>query len=331
MGIFSRHRSDDTDEDGTGTGTDDTGQVSQPKGDGPVTLADRTAPGGEGSPDTNQGKTEPMSPTPGPPGAAGRARPRHDERRPAADAQAPSHPAAAPLSPPGSYGGGDDGDAAARARRAGCAAARRTGRGSTPRRAPAVSAGRRAGAAELRRGAPGRRPERRLARRARRSRPTSRPVPPAWARPRPTRSTDLSSGHGDTGGAPAPGDAALARHVRVAAEGRGHPAAGGRPARVAVAPAVEPVSTAAADVPSAPLRGPDAGAAGQPGRHGRVPHGGARALRRAAGGRAPGRPGPDGARPQLAVRPGRARPRAARRRRHRGLLRGQDAVRHRLR
>ena len=56
MGIFSRRRKD--------SGTDGTGEVSQPQGDGPVTLADRTAPGGEGSPDTNQGKTEPMSPTP---------------------------------------------------------------------------------------------------------------------------------------------------------------------------------------------------------------------------------------------------------------------------
>ena len=52
MGIFSRRK---------GQSTDDAGQVSQPQGDGPVTLADRTAPGGEGSPDTNQGKTEPMS------------------------------------------------------------------------------------------------------------------------------------------------------------------------------------------------------------------------------------------------------------------------------
>ena len=32
-------------------------------GDGPVTLEDRTEPGGEGSPGSNQAKTEPMSPT----------------------------------------------------------------------------------------------------------------------------------------------------------------------------------------------------------------------------------------------------------------------------
>lgn len=36
-------------------------------GDGPVGLQDRTAPGGQGLPDTNQGKTEPMPATPGQP------------------------------------------------------------------------------------------------------------------------------------------------------------------------------------------------------------------------------------------------------------------------
>jgi hypothetical protein len=47
------------------------GSPSQPEGDGPVTLADRTEPGGKGSPDTNQAKTEPMSPSdqPDPEGA----------------------------------------------------------------------------------------------------------------------------------------------------------------------------------------------------------------------------------------------------------------------
>ena len=98
MGIFSRKRKDDT------------GQVSQPEGDGPVTLADRTAPGGEGSPDTNQGKTEPMSPTPDHPEPL--AAPDLEAMSAgAAAAQLPSHPAAAPLSPPGSYGGGDAGTA----------------------------------------------------------------------------------------------------------------------------------------------------------------------------------------------------------------------------
>jgi hypothetical protein len=96
MGIFSRRKD---------KSTDDAGQVSQPQGDGPVTLADRTAPGGEGSPDTNQGKTEPMSPTPDHPETP--AAPGLDEMSAgAAAAQLPSHPAAAPLSPAGSYGGG---------------------------------------------------------------------------------------------------------------------------------------------------------------------------------------------------------------------------------
>lgn len=36
-------------------------------GRGPVTLEDRTAPGGQASPDTNQGKAEPMPATPGDP------------------------------------------------------------------------------------------------------------------------------------------------------------------------------------------------------------------------------------------------------------------------
>lgn len=42
--------------------------VSSPedtRGEGTVGLPDRTAPGGQGSPDTNQSKTEPMPPTPG--------------------------------------------------------------------------------------------------------------------------------------------------------------------------------------------------------------------------------------------------------------------------
>ena len=100
MGIFSRRKD---------RRTDDVGEVSQPQGDGPVTLSDRTAPGGEGSPDTNQGKTEPMSPTPDHPEPL--AAPSLEEMSVgAAAAQLPSHPAAAPLSPPGSYGGGALGD-----------------------------------------------------------------------------------------------------------------------------------------------------------------------------------------------------------------------------
>ena len=107
MGIFSRRKDHDSEDGGTGDGTGtDTGQVSQPQGDGPVTLSDRTQPGGEGSPDTNQGKTEPMSPTPDHPEPL--AVPDLDDMSVgAAAAQLPSHPAAAPLSPPGSYAGGD--------------------------------------------------------------------------------------------------------------------------------------------------------------------------------------------------------------------------------
>jgi len=96
MGFFSRK------------GKDDVGRVSEPQGDGPVTLSDRTAPGGEGSPDTNQGKTEPMSPTPDHPETPV-APELEDMSAGAAAAQLPSHPAAAPLSPPGSYAGGDVG------------------------------------------------------------------------------------------------------------------------------------------------------------------------------------------------------------------------------
>lgn len=88
-----------------GISQQDGGQVSQPEGDGPVTLSDRTEPGGSGSPDTNQGKIEPMSSTPDHPETL--AGPELSDLSPgAADPEAPSHPDAAPQSPPGSYGGG---------------------------------------------------------------------------------------------------------------------------------------------------------------------------------------------------------------------------------
>jgi hypothetical protein len=54
MGIFSRKKDDQP------------GAPSQPEdleGDGPVTLEGRIEPGGQGSPDTNQGKAEPMDVT----------------------------------------------------------------------------------------------------------------------------------------------------------------------------------------------------------------------------------------------------------------------------
>ena len=87
MGIFQRDKGHDADQPGA---------ASQPEdlaGDGPVTIEDRTEPGGQGSPDTNQGKTEPMSPTtehPEPLGA-----PDLDSMNVgAADPQSPRHPGA---------------------------------------------------------------------------------------------------------------------------------------------------------------------------------------------------------------------------------------------
>ncbi len=69
-------------------------QVSEPTGDGPVTLEQRTEPGGQGSPDTNQGKAEPLSPTPDHPEPL--AVPQlSDLNVGAGDPQAASHPAAA--------------------------------------------------------------------------------------------------------------------------------------------------------------------------------------------------------------------------------------------
>ena len=99
MGIFSRRKSSDV---------SDVGVVSEPEGDGPVTLSDRTEPGGEGSPDTNQGKTEPMSPTPDHPEPLA-VPDLADMSVAAAPAQLPSHPAAERVVPHGSYAGGDAG------------------------------------------------------------------------------------------------------------------------------------------------------------------------------------------------------------------------------
>lgn len=101
MGIFSRKK-DKADAD-TGVGA-----VSQPEGDGPITLADRTAPGGQGSPDTNQAKTEPLSPTPDHPEPLA-VPDLADMSAGLAPEQVPNHPAAARTAPAGSYGGGDAG------------------------------------------------------------------------------------------------------------------------------------------------------------------------------------------------------------------------------
>ena len=61
-------------------------------GDGPVTLSDRVEPGGEGSPGSNQGKAEPMSPT-GTHSEPMAVPSLEDMNVGYADPQAPSHPA----------------------------------------------------------------------------------------------------------------------------------------------------------------------------------------------------------------------------------------------
>lgn len=76
------------------SGKDEPGGPSQPEGDGPLTLDDRTEPGGQGSPDTNQGRTEPMSPTPDHPEPAVDLPTLGEMSVGSADPQAPSHPAA---------------------------------------------------------------------------------------------------------------------------------------------------------------------------------------------------------------------------------------------
>lgn len=67
------------------------------QGDGPVTLEDRTEPGGQGSPDTNQAKAEPTVPatTEHPAPAEPDTRSIDDMNVGSADPQAPRHPAAA--------------------------------------------------------------------------------------------------------------------------------------------------------------------------------------------------------------------------------------------
>ena len=158
------------------------GSVSQPEGDGPVELSDRTEPGGQGSPDTNQAKTEPMSPTP-------------DHPEPvavvtlasmnvgSADPQAPAHPAAA--APTAGFGGtppqepsGPDADAQRGASSTGTAQRAPGSLGDAPE-GEAFGVDLQAGAARMTpTGGPGDRP-------------------------------GLSSGHGDAGPSPVAGDAPL--------------------------------------------------------------------------------------------------------------------------
>ena len=87
--VFSRHTKDDD-------AAEQGGDVSSPldtRGEGPVTLDERTAPGGQGSPDTNQGKTEPGIPPRGS-GSAPEAPPLEQMSVGSADPQSPEHPAA---------------------------------------------------------------------------------------------------------------------------------------------------------------------------------------------------------------------------------------------
>ena len=82
-------------------GTPDANTPADETGDGPVTIEDRTAPGGEGSPGSNQGKTEPMSPSGAHPEPL--APPDLDAMNVGAgDPQLPRHPATAGP-PSGSY------------------------------------------------------------------------------------------------------------------------------------------------------------------------------------------------------------------------------------
>ena len=198
MGIFSRKSKDDAD---TGVGA-----VSQPQGDGPVTLSDRTEPGGAGSPDTNQGKTEPLSPTPDHPEPMA-APDLADMSVGAASAQLPHHPAAAATSPPGSYAGGAVGDAPKGLGGPGTVPSEdrpdidvptSTGRAHGPLNPEQHTSGQ----AHRVGGLNGRTPEGESIETNTEAGATRMGAAPPDAVP------GLSSGHGDTGPAPAPGDAA---------------------------------------------------------------------------------------------------------------------------
>lgn len=124
MGLLSRLRSRPASTSSAapadrGSAGQQPGAPSQPEGDGPVTLEDRTEPGGQGSPDTNQGKTEPMSTAND--DSEGFDTPSLASMNVGAnDAQAPGHPAAqapgspsAASSPLGSRSGKDAGSGGA--------------------------------------------------------------------------------------------------------------------------------------------------------------------------------------------------------------------------
>ncbi len=101
--VFRRHSDRPASDDGPPAPAPEAdaapGSVSSPRdvgGRGPVTLADRTAHGGQGSPDTNQASAEPMPATPGEPDPTAPlpAPSLEDMNVGGADPQSPSHPAA---------------------------------------------------------------------------------------------------------------------------------------------------------------------------------------------------------------------------------------------
>ena len=103
MALFSRKHDDPPHQDAPHQDAPDSdaepGSVSSQldvEGRGPVTLEERTKPGGQASPDTNQGKAEPMPPTAGDadPDAPLAPPPLEDMNVGAADPQTPSHAAA---------------------------------------------------------------------------------------------------------------------------------------------------------------------------------------------------------------------------------------------
>jgi hypothetical protein len=94
--VFSRKKDDPDAYDGSAAGDGDVSSQVDTRGEGPVTLEDRTAPGGQGSPDTNQGKTEPGIPASGEAGgeAAAHVPDLQSMNVGSADPQSPEHPAA---------------------------------------------------------------------------------------------------------------------------------------------------------------------------------------------------------------------------------------------
>ena len=93
--VFSR-KDDPESYDGSAAGDGDVSSQHDTRGEGPVTLDDRTQPGGQGSPDTNQGKTEPGIPASGE--TSGPVDPEVPDLQSmnvgGVDPQAPGHPAA---------------------------------------------------------------------------------------------------------------------------------------------------------------------------------------------------------------------------------------------